>query len=186
MTLPQVYTISITGRSGAGKSTLAARLTQIFTATGWPTTTIHLDDLYHKDLQPHMYDQRSSINWQSLQDLITLIKVSRCPSPSHDTAYPIDILIVEGLFPLPEPTDMSIHLDIDPTLAWQRRVRRGNSDPRINRSHVDACAALYCRPTAAGRSCFISSANAFESQARWAAIQVFRHIRSQLPRSSAT
>lgn len=183
MPLPQVYTISITGRSGSGKSTLAARLTQIFNATGWPTTTIHLDSLYRTDLEPHMYDQPSSINWEALKDLVTLIKVTRCPAPSHDMTYPVDILIIEGLFPLHDPVDMSIHLDLKPDLAWQRRTRRGNCDPRIARPHVDACATLFCRPTAADRSCFVSSANGFESQARWVAIQVLRHLRSRIPRS---
>lgn len=186
MPLPQVYVISITGRSGSGKSTLASRLTQIFNATGWPTTTIHLDSLYRKGLRPHMYYQPSSIDWESLKDLTTLIKVTRCPAPSHDMSYPVDVLIVEGLFPLPYPTDMSIHLDINPALAWQRRIRRGNCDPRIARPHVDACAALYCKPSAADRSCFVSSATGLESQARWAAIQVLRHLKTIHPRSSNT
>lgn len=179
MPLPRVYTISITGRSGSGKSTLASRLTQIFTATGWPTTTIHLDSFYLKDLEPHMYDQPASINWQSLKDFATLIKVTRSPAPSDDSVYPIDILIIEGLFPLPFETDMSLHLNIHPGLAWLRRLRRGNTDPRITRLHVDACAALYCKPTSATRSCFLAMATASESQARWAALQVLRHLRSQ-------
>jgi len=182
MPFPRVYTISITGRSGSGKSTLAARLTEIFNATGWPTTTIHLDSFYFRDLEPHKYDQPSSINWQSVEDYATLIKVTKCPAPSDDPTYPIDVLIIEGLFPLPFPVDMSLHLNIDPELAWRRRLRRGNCDPRIRRLHVDACAGLYCKPTAAARSCFLATANASESQARWAALQVLRHVKSLHPR----
>ncbi len=177
MPLPRVYTISITGRSGSGKSTFASSLSRTLDTYGWTSTIVHLDNFYHDTLDVLAYDKPTAINWQSVQDLIALISVTRCPAP-FDTTYPVDFLIVEGLFPLPEPVDMSIHLELDPDIAWLRRMQRGTCDPRIPRSHVNLCAAHYCTPSFAERATVVSSTRDADALARETALEILRHVRS--------
>lgn len=142
--------ICIHGRSGSGKSTLATALFHdILTHTDQAATLIHLDDFYLTMPNPSDYDLPSSINWTSLMDVLdvmhTGVIATFATADGHSRSYPpADIVILEGIFPVPFVHALiSINISIPAPIAWERRVARGNSNPAILREWVDSCYEIH-------------------------------------------
>lgn len=141
--------VSITGFSGAGKTTLALHLAQLISSNlSRLVTIIHLDDYYRLCEDPLEYDHPTSIDWTTFTDhcqqILAGATVSFTNSYGKQVIHrPAQLLIVEGIFPLPIRCFAAIYIALPFDEAWDRRMRRGGTTPGIPREHVRRCALLY-------------------------------------------
>jgi uridine kinase len=159
-----MFLISVTGFSGSGKSTLSANLSELLSTHGIHARVVHMDDFYLPSVTDHLlFDSPSSIDWNKLNAAIGFATYDyRNPTPKNPT-----VVIYEGIFALPSRiVDIGFHIEMPFYSAYQRRMCRGTSDPRISEDHLRRMAEQYVVHPTAQSLCLVNGFAEPNSMAR--------------------
>lgn len=170
-----VKIIGITGGSASGKTSISRQIDEAFSNTN-SVVTIRLDD-YYKNLDHLTLEQRQQVNFDHpdafdmdllIEHLKKLKNYEAISKPTYDfvehtrskvveTIQPVDVIILEGLFVLQNPTlrelcDIRVFVDTDSDIRFIRRLVR---DVKKRGRTVDSIVNQYTTTVKAMHDAFI-------------------------------